>query len=406
MTDKIQQLAFEIEPRAIEYRHALHSMAELSGKEYRTSAFIREKAEALGLSVENVSETGLIVTLDTGKAGNSVALRADIDALPIEEPENNMTRKRTCRSQTNGVMHACGHDAHTASLICAMELLNSIKSELCGKIFFCFESGEENMSGWPAMVAALEQKDINAVYAHHVSSALDSGKISVDPGPRMGGTIGVGIVVHGRGGHGSRPDLSINPVFCAASIVTNLAAAFANQISANETVTLGITSIDAGMPHNVFADTATIKGSFRFFSRTEGEKALGILRSVAEHTAAMNNCTIEYLPITALLVDVTINDDDAAGFAREQFKNALGEQCVVSVKRWFGSETFSEYLRRWKGAFGFVGVRNKEEGCFAEHHNRFFDLDESSLKYGVFAYAKFAAAAVADPDIANWKYKL
>lgn len=405
-TKEIRALAAAYTQYIIDCRRHIHENPELSGREFETAAFIEAEAEKLGLPVERVSTNGRIVTLDTGRPGNTVALRADIDALPVEEAPCNLKRERTVISHNPGVCHACGHDAHTAVLLGAMRILWDMQEKLVGRFLFCFEEGEEDSSAWPGMVQALERKGVNTAFGLHVLSTLEHGRVSVEGGPRMSGMIGIDATFVGRGGHGSRPDLSINPVFAAAAALNNLAVAFANQIDANETVTLGITTIQGGNIYNVFPDTARVLGSLRYFNPKEGDKALEIVKKVFDHTAAMNNCTVQYNPPTRIIIGPTINDTDAAAFASAAFGEVLPAGTLVCADKWYASESFSEYLKRFKGVFAFLGVRNEEMGCAAAHHNGQFDLDESALPLGAICHAAYAVAAMDDPQIAAWGNKL
>ena len=404
--EQILRLAAAQEEYIINCRRYLHSIPELSGQEWETIAFVEAEAEKMGLPMEKVTNTGRIFTLDTGRPGNTVALRADIDALPVQETEENLKCRRSVISSRPGVSHACGHDGHMAILLGAMQILCAMKEELCGQILFCFEEGEEDSSAWEGMVQALERRQVNTAFGLHVSSAMERGLVGLDHGPRMGGMIGVDVNFNGRGGHGSRPDLSINPVFAAASALNNLAVAFANQIDANETVTLGITSIQGGNIYNVFPDTARVMGTFRYFSPKEGEKAERIMRTVFESTAQMHNCTITYNPATGKIVGPTINDTEAVDIARETFAGILPAGTVVKGEKWYGSESFSEYLNRFKGVFVFLGVRNETQGCAAEHHNAFFDLDESALVTGAICHAAYAVSMMDRPEVAAWGNQL
>lgn len=402
---KLEQLAKELEWDIISWRRHLHRYPELGSQEYETAAFVEDQAQKLGLPVENAGRTGRLVILDTGKPGVGVALRADMDALPVRENPNNLKHARDVVSENPGVCHACGHDAHTAMLLGAMHILYAQKERLTGRVYFCFESDEEGGSGWSAMVTALERHCVHTVFALHVLSSLGSGLVSVEDGPRMSGMVRIDATFVGRGGHGSRPDLSINPVFAAASALTNLSVAAANQIDANETVTLGITSIHGGDAYNVIPDRAQVLGTMRYFSIREGEKALAMLKEVFDHTAKMHHCTVEYSPLTCVYIIPTINDPDAAAMARAAFARELGEENVVSVDKWYASETFSEYLRRYKGAMAFLGVRNEELGCAAEHHNEYFDLDESALFRGAMCCAAYAMEALKSQKVAQWQPK-
>ena len=392
--DEMIHLAKKQEPYVIAIRRRLHEDPELSSREVNTAALVEREARFLGLEVESVPGTGRIAVLESGRPGNVVALRADMDALPVQENPENLKFPRKVMSKNPGVSHACGHDAHVAMLLGAMRLLCELRESLTGTVLFCFEEGEETAAGWQAMLNALEKWKVDTAFALHVSSALGSGLVSMEPGPRMGGMVGVDVTFVGRGGHGSRPDLSVNPVFAAAAALTNLSVAFANQINANETVTLGITSIQGGSVYNVIPDTATVLGTLRFFNRQEGEKALGIVRNVFQHTAQMHGCTLRCNPATRIIAGPTVNDADAAALARRAFEQALPEGSLVKADKWFGSESFAYYTERYKSAFAFLGVRNEALGCGAEHHNERFDLDEGALYKGVICHAAYALAAL------------
>ena len=226
--------------------------------------------------------------------------------------------------------HACGHDAHTAMLLGAMRVLAEQRDNLAGVIYFCFEEGEEDGRGILAMLNQLSAHGVDVCWGIHVYAGLESGKICVSAGPRMAGAAGVGIKVIGRGGHGSRPDMSVNPVFCAASILTNTATAWVNQITAGRTVTLGVTSIQGGEAPNVIPDTADILGSLRFFNDEEGEKAVRIFKNVAEHTAAMNNCQVQFDDRFCVLCAPVINDEYYSNLISAALPEVLLENVTVS----------------------------------------------------------------------------
>ncbi|HSL93307.1 MAG TPA: amidohydrolase, partial [Bacillota bacterium] len=242
-------------------RGHLHQHPEVSGQEYDTSLFLRQELEKLGLPVETVSATGLIAVLDTGREGPTVALRADIDALPMQESQVNLYSTKKFVSLREGVSHTCGHDGHMAMLLGVAKSLTGIKDLLRGSVLFCFEEGEETGSGIDGMMRALSRYPVAAVWGMHLTSFMNAGTISVDPGPRMAGETQVQFDVVGKGGHGSRPDLSINPVFAAAHVLTALGSAWPNRIDANETVTLGIATINGGTAPNIIPDRVRISGT-------------------------------------------------------------------------------------------------------------------------------------------------
>lgn len=390
--EEIRRQADMLKDYVIQCRRRVHEFAEPSGTEVQTSAFIQKAVEENGLPYEKVSTTGLIAVLDTGRPGPHIALRADIDALPVPESEENLAGPRTCRSKNPKTSHACGHDAHTAMVLGAMKALTAWQDQLCGTVYFCFEEGEEDGRGADGMLKALGRRRVDMVWAIHVYAGLPSGTICVDPGPRMAGAAGVDLTVIGKGGHGSRPDMAANPVFCAASILTNAATAWVNQIAPGETVTLGVTSIQGGENGNVIPDTARITGSLRFFNMEEGEKAVEVFKQVARHTAAMNKCTVEFGPKCKTLCGPVINDGEYGAAAKEALQEILPEGCVVSSQPWYASESFSRWLRVYPGVFAHLGINNPKRGSGAAHHNSRFDVDEDVMPLGLTATLKFVDA--------------
>lgn len=393
---EIREAAQRFNDYVISCRRTVHHLAETGGTEVKTSAFILSQIKEVGLPYEKVADTGLIATLDTGSPGPHIVLRADIDALPVHEEPNNLAGPRICVSDNPATCHACGHDAHTAMLLGAMQALVACREKLTGVIYFCFEEGEENDTGWPGMIEALSRRHVDTCWGIHVYAGLDSGKICVAPGPRMSGYGEVDIKVIGKGGHGSRPDMAYNPVFCAAAILTNAATTWVNQVTAGKTVTLGITSIQGGEVSNVIPDTARIIGTLRFFDRDEGEKAFALLKSVAEHTAAMNRCRVEFGPTFKVLGDPLINDAHYGELASRALQEVLPEGAVVPLEPWYASETFAFYRRHYPGVFAHLGINNPAYGSGAPHHNGFFDVDENVLVLGLLATLKYVAAVQAE----------
>ena len=390
MTERILELGRKFEGDVIRWRRELHRFPEPGGQEFRTAALVEEKAKALGLEVLHAGECGRIAILDTGKPGKTVLLRADLDALPVPEHPENLRGARIVTSENPGYSHACGHDAHTAMLLGAMEILTELKDELCGRVVFCFESDEENGTGWPVQLPILEELGIDACFAIHVLSSLQSGKISLQSGGRMCGMVAVDAQFVGKGGHGSRPDLSVNPVFAAAAALSNLAVAAANRITPGEVLTLGITAIQGGSVFNVIPDRARILGTMRYFNREIGQIALDMEKSVFDHTAAMYGCTVEYAPRNKIYLEPVVNDPACVRMARA----ALPGGWLADCDPWYASETFSVCMNRWPGALAFLGIQNEAVGSGAEHHNEHFDVDEAALWRGAVCYAAFAVEAL------------
>ena len=370
-------------------RRYLHENPELSSKEFETSKFLKEQVKKLGLDIKEVPATGFYAILDTGNRGKTLGLRTDIDALPILEIENNLNGKRVCRSKNDGVFHACGHDGHMTILLASMKILVENKEKLNGKIIFIFEEGEEIGSGISPMIEALKDEGIDAIYGNHLASFLETGKIGLDAGPVMAGFGIVDFTVKGKGGHGSRPDLSVSPIFAASNIINSLASAWVNRLDVTKTVTLGLGSINGGTIANVIPNEVRVTGTIRFFDRKEGEKAVDLIKKIGKLTAQAHECEfiandirVEYNPV--------INDEDLSELSKRASEDIMPNSIKEDVI-WFGSESFSDYNKIAKTIFALVGTKNDKLGSGAEHHNEYFDIDEESIAIAIKAMVKFAS---------------
>lgn len=374
-------------------RRYLHENPELSSKEFETSKFLKEQVKKLGLDIKEVPATGFYAILDTGNRGKTLGLRTDIDALPILENENNLNGKRVCRSKNDGVFHACGHDGHMTILLASMKILVENKEKLNGKIIFIFEEGEEIGSGISPMIEALKDEGIDAIYGNHLASFLETGKIGLDAGPVMAGFGIVDFTVKGKGGHGSRPDLSVSPIFAASNIINSLASAWVNRLDVTKTVTLGLGSINGGTIANVIPNEVRVTGTIRFFDREEGEKAVDLIKKIGKLTAQAHECEfiandirVEYNPV--------INDEDLSELSKRASEDIMPNSIKEDVI-WFGSESFSDYNKIAKTIFALVGTKNDKLGSGAEHHNEYFDIDEESIAIAIKAMVKFASVYLA-----------
>ena len=387
--DFILKNVSNLEEYLISTRRYLHENPEVSHKEYQTSTFLKQEIKKLEFEIIETPGTGFIAILDTGKEGKTVALRTDIDALPIQENVMNLRKKKVSVSKNDGAMHACAHDGHMAIILAAAKILNEMKDLLAGKIIFMFEESEEAGGGAEQLIEILKNYKIDAIYGNHLVSFIEAGKISVDAGPVMAGAILVDFKVIGKVGHGSRPDLSISPIFGSANVLTALASAWSNQIDVTKTVTLGLGSINGGTVFNVIPDEVKITGSLRFYDSEEGEKAINIMKTTSKHAAMSQNCSVEFTEgANQIAVHPVINDIKLSKIARDGINEILPGALTQGVK-WFASESFSKYNCLAPIVFAFVGIKNLEEGMGAEHHNEFFDMDEKALYYGTAAQVKF-----------------
>ena len=373
----------------IKTRRYLHENPELSGKEIQTSSFLKNEVKKLGLEIKDVDGTGFYAILDTGKKGKTLGLRTDIDAIPIKENDKNLNGERLCKSKNDGVFHACGHDGHMTIVLGAMKILVENMDKLNGKIIFIFEEGEETGSGIDKMVKALEDENIDAIYGNHLASFLETGKLGIDSGPVMAGFAIVDFSIKGKGGHGSRPDLSVSPIFAATNVVNALATAWVNRLDVTKTVTLGLGSINGGNIANVIPDEVRVTGSLRYFDTGEGNKAVELIKKIGSLTAQAHECEFiindirtEYNPV--------INNDELSILARAASEDIMPGSIKDEVI-WFGSESFSEYNKLAKTIFALVGTKNDSLGSGAEHHNEYFDIDENSIDIAIKSMIKFTS---------------
>ncbi|MDR1723430.1 MAG: amidohydrolase [Tannerella sp.] len=390
--EEVMEMAKAADAYVRHLRGFLHEYPELSGQEVETSEFILGELEQLGLEVTKVRGTGLYAVLDTRRPGKTIGLRADIDALPIPENPLNLKQPKLHVSRRRGVSHACGHDGHTAILLGAARVLSGLKDRLSGRFVFIFEEGEETGSGIEAMIEALRPLGIDAFYGNHLRSSIPSGKIFIRQGAIMAGTGKVEIDILGRGGHASRPDLSVNPVFAAANILTGLSIAWNNQRDLTKTVTLGITQIQGSDIYNVIPNQAFIGGTIRFFDPSEGLRCYDIIAQVASNIAAAHNCTARFGPSHGIFLPPVVNDPSLASFARQAIEELLPGSVIDGEEHiWYAAESFTRYSELAPALFVFPGILNDSLGSGAEHHNDRFDIDEDALLPALAAMIWFAA---------------
>ncbi|UUX33743.1 M20 metallopeptidase family protein [Fundicoccus culcitae] len=376
---------------AISLRHYLHTHPEVSGNEYETAAYLKKQIEAWGLPIQQASNTGFIVTLDTGRPGKTLALRTELDALPVTESTHNLKVERTVISENPGFMHACGHDLHMATLMSVMQILIEMKDQLSGKIIFIFEEAEETASGIKVMMKFLKENNIHidAFYGNHVAAHIDLGKIVVNDGPNMSGAMITEFTVHGKSGHGSRPDQAISPIFAMAQILNAVASAWVNQIDVEKTVTLGMGQVHSGNAVNIIPETAFANGTLRYFDEAEGHKALEVFKKVATLTGEAHNCRVEFSDRTGVAMPATINDSELAKIARQSVLTNFSEDTLITDQIWFGSESFAYYKEIAPIVFTFVGTKDDEKGIGADHHTAEFDVDDSAMRYTIATMVQF-----------------
>lgn len=372
-------------PVIVEYRQHLHRHPELSFREYETSAFIKRCLDSVGVTWAPVAGTGIVAIIKGDLAGDEViALRADIDALPIAE-----MNQTAYVSTSAGVMHACGHDAHTASLIGVAILLQSLKSNFGGAIKLLFQPGEEVLPGGAQqMIAegALQHPVPASIIGQHVMPSLPAGKMAIRKGTFMASKDDFYFTVRGRGGHGAQPQENIDPVVIAAHIITSLQQLVSRFSHPATPSVLSIGRVQANGSVNVIPDEVIMEGAFRTTDEKWRYNAHEKIITMAKGMAMSMGGICEVMVNTGYpsLENASVLTDNVTKFAQEY----LGEDNVEEAALWMASEDFAYYTQQTDGCFYLLGTGNVSKGITSSLHTPSFDIDESVLSFssGLMAY--------------------
>lgn len=377
MTWSIEATPEEYE-ELVDTRRDVHRHPELKFEEKRTAALVRDRLDALGLAPRTgVGRTGVTAVLEGETPGPCVMLRADMDALPIQEEGD-----EPYRSTVPGVMHACGHDCHVAIGLTAARLLTREGAVPRGRVKLVFQPAEEGGSGALGMIedGVLEDPKVDAVFGLHVWNYVDVGTVVVTDGPFMGAIDCFEIRVRGRGGHGAVPHEARDPILAAAHVVAALQQIVARNVDPLEGAVVTVGAIHGGEAFNVIPEVVELKGTTRCFADDVCDAMPGWIERVAMRTAEAFGCTADVR--VERLMRATVNDAAMADIVREVASEVVGPENVVEY-RTLTSEDFSEYLHRVPGCFFFVGSRNEAKGRVHAHHSPRFDVDEDVLPIGV-----------------------
>lgn len=362
-------------------RRDIHQHPELSMQEHRTAGIIAEFLENAGIEVQRgVAGTGVVGILRGSSPGRCVALRADMDALPIEEKSN-----AEYASVNKGVMHACGHDVHTACLIGAAMILSGIRDSLPGTVKFIFQPAEEINNGAKRMIEAgvLADPGFDVIFGLHTAPAIRAGKIGIKPGPLMAAVDTIGISVLGVGGHGAVPDSARDAIVAASSVIQNLQTIVSRKISPFDQVVVSIGTIHGGQAWNIISDRVEMTGTVRTYNAVTREKMPELMGNIIDHTCSALGTTgeLEY----RFDLPPLVNDPECAEIGRNAAIAVLGMENVVEPSSSGGGEDFAVFLEHVPGAFFFLGISGKHEW----HHPE-FDVDELCLPTGAAVLAQTA----------------
>lgn len=368
-------------------RRDFHQHPELAFEEVRTAGIVANELNKLNIEVQTgVGKTGVVGILEGTSDGPTVLVRADMDALPIVE-EN----KTDYISLESGKMHACGHDGHTTIALGVAKLLSAHRDKIKGRIKFVFQPGEEAAGGAQAMVndGVLENPRADVALGLHLWNEMPLGKIGVADGPVMAGAGKFEIVITGNGGHGAMPHQTVDPIVCAAHMISALQTIVSRNVDPQETAVITIGYMQAGKAFNVVPQTVHLGGTYRIFSEETRQLVIKRIHEIANGIAIAMGCTVEI--DTSLGIGPVINNADVSSRARNAFARLVGSDGFL-YERTMAAEDMGTFLDAIPGMFFFVGSANEERGLNYPHHHPRFDFDEDVLTYSV----GLMSAAVAD----------
>ncbi len=381
----IKALAKEAESYIIDRRRHFHKHPELSFKEWETTKTIVAELEAMGLPVVTFPDyPGCIATLDSGKPGRTLMIRADIDALPVQEKSG-----FDYSSVNDGVMHACGHDTHIAMALGAAKVLCSIKDELKGKIKFLFQSGEEMGCGAKYYVENGYLDDVDAVFGMHIWATLESPYISVEAGNRMASMSNFTINVKGYQSHGSAPQDGHDAIVAASAIVMALQTYVSRMNNPINPLVLSVGKFHGGAMYNIICPDVELEGTIRTYSKTLRNSMEDDLNNIIQNTAKVHGCTAT-LDLRHMLPAVINEDEEMCSLAYNAGLKLFGEEGLGHMDALMGSEDYSLFMEKVPGFFAFIGTKNVEKGLIYPNHNEKYESDEEQLFKGSALAAQFA----------------
>lgn len=380
LKQKIQALAESIHKDVINLRRHLHANPELSYAEYQTSAFIKVQLDILGIQWTSMADTGIVALIKGGKPSESViALRADMDALPITEA-NDVPYK----SQNVGVMHACGHDVHTSSLLGVAKILTDLKSEFGGTVKLIFQPAEEKLPGGASIMikeGVLENPKPHAVIGQHVMPLIDAGKIGIRSGKYMASTDELYVTVKGKGGHGAQPQQNVDPVLITAHILVALQQVVSRIADPKLPTVLSFGKVIANGATNIIPNEVQLEGTFRTMDETWRAEAHKRMKKMAEGIAESMGGSCDFNIVNGY--PFLINEEKLTAKVRECAVDYLGEENVLDIDIWMAAEDFAYYSQASDACFYRLGTRNEKKGIISSVHTPTFDIDESALKISV-----------------------
>ena len=395
--ESISTATNKIEQKVIAWRHDFHEHPELGNREFRTAEIIAKHLQSLGMEVQTkVAVTGVVGILKGGRPGPVVALRADMDGLPVEE-KNNLPYASKVKTTYNGretfAMHACGHDTHVAMLMGVAEILSGMKKDLKGTVKFIFQPAEEGVppgeqGGAELMIkeGVLENPKVDVIFGLHINAQTEVGKITYRPGGIMAAVGTLKITVTGKPSHGAYPWLSVDPVVVSAQIINNLQTIVSRNVNITENpavVTIG--SIHGGNRDNIISEKVEMLGTVRTFSAEDEKLVYARIKELVEHTALSAGATAEVILPYNHYYPVTFNDEKLTASMLPSLQKAAGKENVLLMTPKTGAEDFSFFQQKVPGLYFFVGglPKGQDVKTSGPHHTPSFIVDDSAMTTGV-----------------------
>jgi amidohydrolase len=381
MIDKLKKDVEKLAGKIIEWRRDFHRHLEIAYKEKRTSSVIRQFLESLDIPVSACAKTGLRGVLEGIPGGKTVALRADIDALPLKEEGD-----REYISKNPEAAHACGHDGHMAILMGVAELLAQKKDQFKGKVIFLFQPSEERIPGGAKrMIDEGALEGVDAVFGLHLWQPLPTGSVGIVKGAMMAQPDAFTITVKGKGGHGSMPHMTVDPILVASHLVVNIQSIVSRNVDPLKPVVVSFGTVKGGTIYNIIPSEVSLTGTVRTFDSSIQSLAKERLKKIIQETCQAFGATAEfqyekgYPPL--------VNHEDMVDFVIQVARKTLGEDRIQPIEPVMGGEDFAYFLQKVPGAFLFFGMG---DGMEFPHHHPAFDLDEKSLPQGALLMASLA----------------
>lgn len=384
MNGSVTEISRGYQDYMVDLRRRMHALPELSFQEQGTSQLVQRELAAMGIPFEVVGDYGVVATIEGTDTRQMVALRADMDALPIHEKNEHLDY---C-SKTAGVMHACGHDGHVAMLLGAARVFQQVKGEMPGTVKLCFQQAEERGGGTAEILKVLAPFPVKSAFAIHLWSEIESGKVSVQAGPRMAACDIFEIVVNGVGCHGANPHRGVDPIVVASSIVMNVSQLMAREIDPTHAAALTFGKFHSGEAGNVIPDKAVLAGTLRTTDQADQVHLQAALRRVVQSTADTFRATAEVTIRRG--GSMLVNDAHSSQVAEQTVQELFGAGPLIPFPSLMVSENFGDFLAVYPGLMAFIGVRNERYGACFPHHHPQFNIDEDVLYMGAALHVGYA----------------